>query len=358
MHDGDHQLQLSENLSTALVLLDDQLMIKYMNPAAENLLATSSQRAYGSSAKPFFGNAPERIAALKSALRHSQPFTERKARLNLSDHTHTTVDFTVSPFTDSGKKYLLLELQPMERILRISREEALLSAHDTSRNLIRGLAHEIKNPLGGIRGAAQLLAAELSGRDVQEYTDIITAEVERLCRLVDQLLGPNQPLKFSRVNIHEVIEHVATLVTAETRGVLTILRDYDPSIPELIGNREQLIQAVLNIVRNAMQALEGNNMLSQGKITLRTRIQRHITIGKTNHRVLCRLDIIDNGPGIPADIADRIFYPMISGRPEGSGLGLPIAQSAINHHQGLIECESVPGHTRFSIYLPIDHDHD
>ena len=256
---------------------------------------------------------------------------------------------------------LIIELQGMDRILRINREEALLSAHKTSRNVIKGLAHEIKNPLGGIQGAAQLLSSELDDTDpaLREYLDIITSEVERLSKLVDRMLGPNKPTRLEPVNIHAVTEKVAMLVTAETRGELTLVRDYDPSIPEILGDKAQLIQAVLNVVRNAMQSLAAAGMIGKGGIVrLRTRIQRHFTIGKQHHRVVCRLDIVDNGPGIPGEIAERIFYPMISGRAEGTGLGLSITQSAINLHRGLIECDSRRGHTQFTIYLPVECDSD
>lgn len=353
----DHQLLL-DSLSTAVLLVDDKLNIEYINSSAEHLFATSSPRICGHSVLQFFGEAEERLQALNDALGTGNPFTERKATLILADQSRTVVDFTVSPLFEGSQRRLVIEVLPMARIIRIDREQALLSAHDTSRNLIRGLAHEIKNPLGGIRGAAQLLAEEISSEDVSEYIEVISSEVDRLCELVDNMLGPRKPLKFSRMNLHEVTEHVATLVAAETGGKLSIVRDYDPSIPEIQGNREQLIQAVLNIVRNSMQALQDMDDLERGQLILRTRIQRHITIGQINHRVVARLDIIDNGPGIPAEIFDRIFYPMISGRLEGSGLGLPIAQSAINRHDGLIECESEPGNTQFSIYLPIDNHYE
>lgn len=351
---------LLDNLSTAVMLLDGDLTIRYLNPAAETLLAASASRIGGTSALPLFNGSAQRKEALWEALESGRPFTERKAFLSLPDHSETVVDYTVTPMTLAGGNCLLIELQGIERILRINREEALTSAHDTSRNLVRALAHEIKNPLGGIRGAAQLLAAELKGEeDLREYTDIIAAEVDRLRELVDKLLGPNKPSRFAAVNIHEVTERAAALVEAETGGQLTIERDYDPSIPEVEGNREQLIQAVLNIARNAMQSLRGADRIGQGgAITLRTRIQRHFTIGKTNHKVVCRLDIIDNGPGIPKEISDRIFFPMISGRAEGSGLGLPITQSVINLHKGLVECDSHPGHTRFSIFLPVETAND
>ncbi len=350
---------LLDNLATAVLVLDDSLLVRYLNPSAETLLAASAGRLRGTSAAVFFSGNESRLDALYAALRDGTAFTERKAALSLQDQSQAIVDYSVTPVRSGQRQLLLIELQPMDRIMRIDREEALISAHDTSRNLVRGLAHEIKNPLGGIHGAAQLLAAELNSEELQEYTAIITTEVERLRNLVDRLLGPNKPSVFAAVNIHEVTEHVAALIEAETRDELPIIRDYDPSIPELKGDREQLIQAVLNVTRNAMQSLTAAGMIGRGGcIRLRTRIQRHFTIGKDHHRVVCRLDIIDNGPGIPPEIVNRVFYPMISGRAEGSGLGLPIAQTAISLHRGLIECDSRQGYTQFSIYLPIDNDHE
>ncbi len=354
MNPKDHKQSLLDSLSTAVLLLTDTLTIAYLNPAAENMLAVSNQRFQGASASHLFGDCAARVTALREALANQHPYTERKATLVLPDLREITVDYAVTPLVYGGSDMLLLEIQAMDRILRIDREEALISASNTSRNLTRGLAHEIKNPLGGIRGASQLLAGELEGSELKEYTDIIITEVERLSNLVDRLLGPSRPPKFSATNIHEVTERVAALVAAETRGAVDIVRDYDPSIPEIQGDQEQLIQAVLNVVRNAMQALESAGQLGNGgSITLRTRVLNHFTIGKARHRVVCRLDIIDNGPGIAEEISDRIFYPMISGRAEGSGLGLPIAQSAINLHQGLIEYVSEPGNTQFAIYLPV-----
>ncbi|RLA46276.1 MAG: PAS domain-containing sensor histidine kinase [Gammaproteobacteria bacterium] len=347
-----------DNLNTVVLLLSTDLHIIYLNPAAENLLAVSAQRLLGRNAADLFADSESRQKVFEEALQNDHSFTERKAKLLLPDLTEITVDYSATPLNINAEAGLLLELQPMDRTLRIDREEALISANDISRNLVRGLAHEIKNPLGGIRGASQLLAQELNRSELVEYTDVIIAETERLRELVDRLLGPTVAGKFSPVNIHEVTEHVAKLVLAETNGKLLIRKDYDPSIPDLTGDREQLIQAVLNLVRNSMQALDSANMIgdntgNRGEIILRTRIINHFTIGKHNHRAVCRLDIIDNGPGVPADIADRIFYPMISGRAKGSGLGLPIAQSAINRHHGLIECESHAGETIFSVFLPL-----
>ena len=219
---------------------------------------------------------------------------------------------------------------------------------------MRGLAHEIKNPLGGIRGAAQLLSRELHEPSLRDYTDVIIEEADRLRNLVDRMLGSNKLPSLSMTNIHEVLERVCSLVDLESQGRITLVRDYDPSIPDVLIDREQMIQAVLNIVRNAMQALASQNDLHLGRITLRTRTLRQFTIGHTRHRLVCKVEIIDNGPGIPPELQDTIFYPMVSGRADGTGLGLAITQNIISQHQGLIECESHPGHTVFALFLPLE----
>ena len=347
-----HRLLL-ENLSTAIVLLDEEMEISFLNGAAETLLETSAQRLLGHPVSLILDSTESTYESLETALRANQPFTQRLATILLPGHKPVKADLTATPVNGEQKPMLLLEMQPMDRVVRINREEALISIHDTTRNLVSGLAHEIKNPLGGIRGAAQLLAEEIKDQtDLIEYTDVITAEVNRLCNLVDRLLGPIKPLEFKPLNVHEVIEHIIRLAEAETRGSIALVRDYDPSIPELMGDREQLIQAVLNIVRNAIRALKSKKNTSPC-ITFKTRIQRHFTIGKVYHRAVCRIDIVDNGPGIPDEIIDRIFFPMISGHAEGSGLGLPISQSLLNLHDGLIECKSRSGKTCFSLYLPL-----
>jgi two-component system nitrogen regulation sensor histidine kinase GlnL len=345
---------LLESLSTAVILLNNQLNIRYLNPAAEDLLAISAIRLQGTPVSQLFEGPDNCIPSLQEALETNHPFTQRQAPITKQDNNTITVDLTATPLQMDETKLLLLEMQPMDRLMRINREEALISTHDTTRNLVRGLAHEIKNPLGGIRGAAQLLSEDLNNQpELREFTDIISAETDRLCNLVDRLLGPNTMPKFAPVNIHEVLEHVAALAETETRGTIKVRRNYDPSIPEFNGDRGQLIQAILNVVRNAIQALL-NSEQPQPTIWLRTRIKRNFTIGKVHHRVVCRIDIVDNGPGIPESIIDRIFFPMISGRAEGSGLGLPIAQSAIHLHNGLIECDNDHGETRFSMYLPLE----
>ncbi len=245
----------------------------------------------------------------------------------------------------------MVELTQLDRHLRIAREENLLEQHQVARQLVRGLAHEIKNPLGGLRGAAQLLERELVDEDLKEYTRIIIGEADRLRGLVNRMLGPNQLPQMRTCNIHQIVEHVRNLVAAEEHAELTLIRDYDPSIPDFRADPEQLIQALLNIVRNAAQALQG-----KGQIILRTRAQRQITIGQKRHKLVVRVDVIDNGPGIPDEMLETIFYPMVTGHAEGTGLGLSIAQSLVNVHGGTIECSSRPGHTEFTISVTAGDD--
>jgi two-component system nitrogen regulation sensor histidine kinase GlnL len=243
----------------------------------------------------------------------------------------------------------LVELLQVDRHLRIAREENLIAQQSTARALVRGLAHEIKNPLGGLRGAAQLLERELPDESLTEYTRIIIDEADRLQLLVDRMLGPNSLPNKRELNVHEVLERVRALVQGELPAAIRIQRDYDPSIPPLQADRDLLIQAVLNIVRNAVQALG-----ESGVITLRTRTQRQFTIGSRRHRLVARLEIVDNGPGIPPELIEQIFYPMVTGRSDGTGLGLSIAQSLVNQHGGLIECASRPGETVFTLLLPLE----
>lgn len=347
---------LLDNLSTAVLLLDGDLSINYLNPAAEALLQASSLKLRGTVASELFSDSALSLQTLSDALQTGHPHIRRHEYLRQPTPESAQVDYTVTPVDFNTGRMLLMEMQPIDRFLKINREEALLSVHHTSKTLIRGLAHEIKNPLGGIRGAAQLLGQEITdsgiGGEMPELCRIITTETDRLRNLVDRLLGPNHLPRLEPINIHEVTEHVAALIEAEVQGKIRFVRDYDPSIPEIEGDREQLIQAVLNVVRNAMQALLDSEQ-SAPQITLKSRIQRSFTIAGQHHKVVCRLEVIDNGPGVFEDIKERIFFPMISGRSQGSGLGLTIAQTAINGHQGIIECDSEPGNTSFSLYLPI-----
>jgi len=345
---------LLDSLSTAIVVVNEALAIDYINPAAEALLSISQDRIQGWPINHYVVESEAAITAIKNALRDQHHYTKRRARWRLPNGQRITVDYSVTPSPDLPG--LVLEIVPLDRLLRISREEAVNSAQETTRNLIRGLAHEIKNPLGGIRGAAQLLARELPNTSLHEYTDVIIDESDRLRNLVDRMLGPRQLPRWSMVNIHEVLERVSTLISVESHGKVTFKRDYDPSIPVLPGDAELLIQSLLNIVRNGMEALS-ESTTRDPTIILRTRIQRQFSIGRRSHPLVCRVDIEDNGPGIPPDIIEDIFYPMISGRPEGTGLGLAISQQLINQHHGLIACESRPGCTKFSIYLPMESGH-
>ncbi len=353
INDALHRLLL-DNLTTATLLLDAELRLEYMNPAAEMLLAVSGQRSHGQFISELFTESAEALSSLRQAVDEAHPFNKREAVLTSVSGQTLTVDYAVTPVISRGKTLLLLEVFPRDRMLRITKEEAQLSKQETTKLLVRGLAHEIKNPLGGIRGAAQLLARELPEENLKDYTNVIIEEADRLRNLVDRMLGSNKLPSLSMTNVHEVLERVSSLVEAESQGCITLVRDYDPSIPDVLIDREQMIQAMLNIVRNAMQALSPLSDMRLGRITLRTRALRQFTIGHVRHRLVTKIEIIDNGPGIPPELQETIFFPMVSGRADGTGLGLAITQNIISQHQGLIECESHPGHTVFTIFLPLE----
>ncbi|WP_342631793.1 nitrogen regulation protein NR(II) [Marinobacter alkaliphilus] len=346
-----------DSLTTAVLVLGNDLTIRYLNPAAESLFETSMTRSQGLPLKDVLVDSEDALKTLHAAEGNGQSYTRREAEFALLSGSRLTVDYSVTPISFEPTE-LLIEIQPRDRLMRISREEDIISQQETTRILVRGMAHEIKNPLGGIRGAAQLLDRELNDEDQREYTRVIIDEADRLRSLVDRMLGPNKALKIAPTNIHEVLERVRTLVEAESKGRVRLKRDYDPSIPEFPGDKEQLIQAFLNIARNAMEAAFENESGTPSDvpptITFRTRALRQFTIGHRRHRLVCRADIIDNGPGIPADLLQNIFYPMISGRASGTGLGLSITQSIIGQHRGLVECESEPGRTDFIIFLPLE----
>ncbi|KEF29792.1 MAG: nitrogen regulation protein NR(II) [Gammaproteobacteria bacterium] len=346
-----------DSLTTAVLVLEDNLNIRYLNPSAESLFETSLTRSQGLPFSDILVDSEDALKTLRAASQNGQSYTRREAEFLLTSGCRLTVDYSVTPISLEPTE-LLIEIQPRDRLLRISREEDMISQQETTRILVRGMAHEIKNPLGGIRGAAQLLDRELNDEDQREYTRVIIDEADRLRSLVDRMLGPNKALKLAETNIHEVLERVGTLLEAESKGRLVFRRDYDPSIPEFLGDKEQLIQAFLNIARNAMEAAfenqSGPSSDEPPTITFRTRTLRQFTIGHRRHRLVCRVDVIDNGPGIPPDLLQNIFYPMISGRASGTGLGLSITQSIIGQHHGLVECESEPGQTDFIIFLPLE----
>ena len=285
---------------------------------------------------------------LFQALREERGFWDQSLALSRASHDTLDLNCIVTPI-DPGGDRLLIELRHIEQRLRVEREEQQMTQHQANRELIRNLAHEIKNPLGGLRGSAQLLERELDRPDLREYTQVIIKEADRLQALMDRMLTPHRLPHAVTMNIHEVCERVRSLILAEFPHGLRVLRDYDTSIPEFQGDREQLIQAVLNIVRNAAQALQAGG----GEIRLCTRVIRQVTLAKRRYRLALELRVEDNGPGIPAAIRDTIFFPLVSGREGGSGLGLTLAQTFIQHHQGVIECASRPGRTIFSIILPL-----
>jgi two-component system nitrogen regulation sensor histidine kinase GlnL len=346
---------LLDNLTTAVVVMDSELSLYHLNPSAEALLETSNRHCHTIKMSELFRNPEDFLRALETVQQTNTTVIIRKVEFVLQGGSKLLVDFSLAPITDSGRTHYLMELQEINRSWAISRKETLISNHETTVEMIRGLSHEIKNPLGGIRGAAQLLAAELPDPQLRDYTNVIIEETDRLVNLVDRLTGPYKKPNIAALNIHEVLERVRNLVEAETKGAITIIRDYDPSLPEIHGDIEQLIQAVLNVVRNAMQALTENKVQGKTpKIILRTRAISHTTIGSVLHRLVARIEIIDNGPGIPPEISENIFYPLISGRAEGTGLGLSIAQNILKNHRGLIECESQPGKTSFILSIPLN----
>jgi two-component system nitrogen regulation sensor histidine kinase GlnL len=333
-------------LSSAVVLVDADLIVRHVNPAAENLFAASLRLIVGQPLTKLVGDAAGLTAALDNALKNDWSYTSHNIQLDLGGETRLSIDCTVTP-VDAGSARLLLEVRPIDHQLKAAREEQLAQQQQANRELVRNLAHEIKNPLGGIRGSAQLLERELLSSHLREYTQVIIQEADRLQNLMQRLLSSHRAMQPTQVSIHEILERVRRLILAEYHDI-RVRRDYDTSLPDITGDREQLIQIILNISRNAAQAMEGC-----GQITFRTRAARQVTLAKKHYRLALELLVEDNGPGIPPDIMDKIFYPLVSGRGNGSGLGLTIAQSFIQQHGGTIEVQSRPGRTCFSVLLPL-----
>lgn len=341
-----------EHLATAIILLDANCRVVYVNPGAEIIFAFSVTQIIGLHISEVFPNCEILMMAVNNAIKQQSPFREHEFNISTLRHNSFAVTCTVTPI-ESPAANLILEFQQMDAQLRIAREERMLIQQQANAELLRNLAHEIRNPLGGLRGAAQLLEDELPSPSLREYTQVIIKEADRLQALMDRLLIPHRVPKYQPTNIHEVLERVRSLILAESPQSVVIKRDYDLSLPELIGDREKLIQAVLNIARNAVQAMQTHRTPSS-QITFKTRAERQVTLARKRYRVAIKLEIIDNGPGIPADIRDRIFYPLVSGSEGGSGLGLTLAQTFITQHHGMIECTSEPGNTCFTILLPIE----
>ena len=344
-------------LATAVVLVDAGHAVRYLNPAAENLFEMSSKNVMGESLDNLFTGTTVLMAAMEYARANNCSYTEHDLELGANGRARLHLSCTVTPVELSGgdahRDELLLEFRHIEQQLRIAREERLLDQSQANRELIRNLAHEIKNPLGGIRGAAQLLDHELERPNLHEYTQVIMKEADRLQSLMDRLLTPHRLPQPGPINVHEVLERVRSLILAEHPRGIVLRRDYDVSLPLVKGDKEQLIQAVLNVARNAAQAITGS-AATGGVIRLRTRVLRQVTLARRRHRHALVIEITDNGPGVPPELQERIFHPLVSGREGGSGLGLTLAQSFVNQHRGVISCESVPGETTFTILLPVD----
>lgn len=345
--------RVAEHQFTAIVVLDKCFNVEHMNSAAELLLVRSHNQLIGQAFESLFVDPLCINDVLKTAIKEGSSMSVRATRWVLHHCEPVNLDYIVSPFVVDHVWRVILEMVPTDRASRISRGEGRVDQTATSRHLVRGLAHEIKNPLGGIRGAAQLLSKELPDPELHEYTNIIIEEADRLRNLVDRLLGSHQLPAFELTNIHQVLERVCKLVKVEGGDKIHLSRDYDPSIPEFLADQSQLIQVFLNIARNALQALNEGGV-DGATITFRTRTIRQFTILQRRYRIALRIDVIDNGPGIDQSLLEKIFYPMISGRASGTGLGLSIVQQFVELHQGTVECESVPGLTQFSVYLPLE----
>lgn len=345
-----HRKDVLEQLTTAVLILDMQLQVTFFNTACCALLGVGEKRLSLHYFPGLFQYSDLSAAQLLNTIQHKQGLGISDVHCVLTDGRHLLLDMTATwlePNDEAALPGLLIELRQVDQQRKISMESLQQHQHLAARELIRGLAHEIKNPLGGLRGAAQLLEESLS-EEQKEYTQLIIAQADRLRNLVDRLLGPYKPPHKIVSNLHQVLERVSQLAQIDNPTAVQFCRDYDPSIPDFLFDPELLEQALLNIVRNAQQAL-----LQGGQVILQSRILHQHTIHGRRHKLVAVLRVIDNGPGIPPAIKDTLFYPMVSGKPGGTGLGLSIAQTLIHQHGGWIDCDSWPGHTEFTLYLPI-----
>jgi len=343
--------QLLDNVSTAVLVFGTDLRLRFINTAGEHLLSVSRRMVQGLTARELLSASEDFTGVLERTIACKQPYTQWGVKLALHNNELITVGSILTPIMGEEKcSEVIVEFVDAHSLTRVMREENVAALHDAASKSLRGMAHEIKNPLGGLRGAAQLLERELGNRDLTEYTRIIISEADRLRGLIDRMLGPSGEARRSQINIHEILEYVRELVRVETDGGLTITRDYDPSLPDAVGYREHLIQVFLNIVRNAVEAVEN---VDAPHIRMRTRVNRMCTIRQKQYKLVACIEIMDNGPGIPADIESEIFYPLITGRADGTGLGLSIAQSLMQKHGGSVDYERCGDKTVFRILLPL-----
>jgi two-component system nitrogen regulation sensor histidine kinase GlnL len=346
-----------DQLATAILVVDGGAAVRWLNAAAADLLAVSPAAALGRRLASLVADGGQLEALIVRSRASGEPLAMRGlelAPLSRADARYH-VDLSLTPVAMAGALAgcVLVEIADTTQPSRITRDTALLAQQGGSRVMARQLAHEIKNPLGGLRGAAQLLERELPNEELKEYTRVIIGEADRLCALVDSLLGPVRPIRREPLNVHELIDHVFRLARAEAPAGVAIDRDYDPSLPPLALDRDLMVQAMLNLARNAVQALG-----DRGALTLRSRALTHATIGTERHRVVASLQFEDNGPGVPAELGETIFYPLVSARAGGTGLGLAVAQDIAMRHGGIIEFDSRPGRTVFSLLLPMENGHE
>jgi two-component system, NtrC family, nitrogen regulation sensor histidine kinase GlnL len=344
--------RILDGLNTSVLLVDRSCGVLHLNVAAETLFGVSRNQVRGRHFQELLVDAGGLLALVERVLKTQRPVSRRELTLRpTAGDTELIVDCWVVPYEEIATPGILIEISDATQHQRITREAALLTQIGGSRAMIRQLAHEIKNPLGGLRGAAQLLARQLADAAMREYTSVIISEADRLAALVDTLLGPVQPPRKESVNVHELLQHVGHLLAVDAPPGVVIERDYDPSLPMLRVDRNQIIQAMLNLGRNACQALITSG--GQGsRITLRTRVLTNVNIGARRHRLVASVQFEDNGPGVPEHLRDTLFYPLVTGRADGTGLGLAVAQDLVSRHDGLIEFDSRRGLTTFTILLP------
>ena len=347
--------RILDGLNSTILLFGADLRLRYINPAGEMLFEVSARHLTGLHFDALFNSASCSTKDVLNVLNTVHPITQHEVAVTLLKYKDITVDMSISPMLDSSDDpEILLECHQIDHLLRISQDEKRAEDQQATKQILRGLAHEIKNPLGGLRGSAQLLQRQLGDENLKEYTRVIIDEADRLSTLVDRMVGPSKIPQTCNANIHEILEHVRQLILADTDHEIYIQRDYDPSIPDMLLDPGQVIQSIINITRNAIQAISEQQHNTSGIIVYRTRVLRNFTIGSIRHRLALQLEIEDNGPGIPSDLLKKIFFPMVTGRATGTGLGLSIAQSIIQQHHGLLECKSKPNATIFTINLPIN----
>jgi two-component system, NtrC family, nitrogen regulation sensor histidine kinase GlnL len=345
--------ELLDGLVTSVFLLDRSLKVGYLNSAAQTLLGLGPNQALGRSIGELMRGAETLLPLFERARHGGEGVVQRELAWPSAGGVDRILDCAVTQITLGAENLLLLEIEDITQHRRLTRENALLAQLGGSRLMVRQLAHEIKNPLGGLRGAAQLLERELLDPALREYTRVIISEADRLTNLLDSMLGPGRPPSKQLINVHELLERVYHLLRSEAPEGVIVDRDYDPSLPPLTVDPNHIIQAMLNLGRNAIQALSGGQVHAP-RLILRTRAANNVSLGAQRQKLVASIQFEDNGPGVLSEIRDTIFYPLVSGRASGTGLGLGIAQDLVSRHGGLIEFDSAPGRTIFVISLPMD----